>query len=419
MKKFISIILSVTFAFAACFPVAASEHSQYDTQYGDFWISYPNDYSVKITDYTGDDTDVVIPDEIDGYPVTVIGKRAFWKNENIRSLKLPSAIEKLESEAFNKCTNLTEIIIPKSLIKSDSPFNGSGIITATIEDGTTKIPANLFWGCKKLENVSIPNTVTEIDDGAFTDCVSLRQIKLPDNLDTLFGAFSSCDNLESVTIPKSLKKVVDSPFAWSGVKKVVFEDGMTTIPDEIFYCADELIEVSIPETVTMLGSHSFAHCYALEQITLPKNLKEIGYACFSNCSSLKSIVLPNTLESIDGLAFDWCKSLRELTVPASVTSMGDGIFINIGEDFVMSCYVGSVAYNYALKNNIKINRIKEYVLGDINLDGTVNVSDATLLQKYIADIETLADEQTAVSDVNGDGTINVYDVTGIQKIAVA
>ena len=72
-----------------------------------------------------------------------------------------------------------------------------------------------------------------------------------------------------------------------------------------------------------------------------------------------------------------------------------------------------------IKNNIKINRIKEYVLGDINLDGTVNVSDATLLQKYIADIETLADEQTAVSDVNGDGTINVYDVTGIQKIAVA
>lgn len=421
MKKIFSVFMTVVFALSAvaCLPASAYSHTEYDSEYNGFWISNPTDYSVKIVDYTGYETDIVIPDEIYGQKVTAIGRMAFWHNENITSVKLPSCLEEIEESAFNSCVNLTEIEIPKSLKKCNAPFNGSGIVTATIEDGATEIPDDLFCGCKKLENVSIPDTVTKIGDNVFTGCSALEELKLPSNLTTLMGAFTGCSGLKSITIPKSLNHVVNSPFSWSGLESAVLEDGMTTVPDELFYCADKLTDVVIPETVTTINRHAFSHCSSLETISLPSNLKILGNSVFRNCRSLNSITIPNTLESIGDTAFEYCTSLRTITIPASVTSMGNGIFINIGENFVIWCYRGSVAYDYALKNNIKFGVIKEYKSGDVNLDGTVNVSDATLLQKYIADIETLSDEQSKVSDVNGDGTISVYDVTEIQKIAVS
>lgn len=114
----------------------------------------------------------------------------------------------------------------------------------------------------------------------------------PVDFDDLLLCFST--DLVSVTIPK----------------------GATTIGHEnyggTFEGCSSLTNVSIPDTVTMIGFQAFKHCTALTQITLPQGLTEIGYEAFAYCKSLSSINFPTTLTSISDRAFDMCDSLTDI-----------------------------------------------------------------------------------------------------------
>lgn len=90
--------------------------------------------------------------------------------------------------------------------------------------------------------------------------------------------------------------------------------------------SDKVIEVTIPDTVTVIGDLAFANCANLTKVTLPKNLVKLGDSAFSGCRSLSGIVLPDTLESIGGGCFSYCLNVEELIIPKSVTSIGSDAF---------------------------------------------------------------------------------------------
>ena len=145
-------------------------------------------------------------------------------------------------------------------------------------------------------SIIIPNTISYINKGAFSDC---RMIELtlpfigaskdePSNFGYLFGADSVSENR---VVPTSLKKV-----------EII--DGVEYLNDEAFMNCSAITQIILPSTVEVLGSKCFYGCTALEEVVLPSNLKKIGIASFGLCNALESIVIPESVDEIGVYALD-------------------------------------------------------------------------------------------------------------------
>ena len=170
LKKLLSsaLALALVFGTAAVLPEGAVTVGTAITasaeDHGDFSYQDQGNGTVYIVEYKGNDPEVNIPDTIDGKPVTSIG-----------------------IYAFNNCTVVTSVMIPKSVFCiSDNAFAGCTSLTGiTIPDSVTVIGNNAFYNCKKLKSIAIPDSVTSIGDGAFQDCTSLESVALSKSITRL------------------------------------------------------------------------------------------------------------------------------------------------------------------------------------------------------------------------------------------
>ena len=112
----------------------------------------------------------------------------------------------------------------------------------------------------------------------------------------------------------------------SKVKKIVIEDGVTSIGNDAFYNCTSLTSITIPNSVTSIGAYAFSNCSSLTNITIPNSVTSIENYAFRNCSSLTSITIPDSVTSIGTATFYGCKNLTSITIPDSVTSIGESAF---------------------------------------------------------------------------------------------
>ena len=110
------------------------------------------------------------------------------------------------------------------------------------------------------------------------------------------------------------------------IKKVVIEDGVTTIGSYAFDHCSSLTSVTIPNSVTWIGEHAFWECNNLTSITIPNSVTTIGNSAFLQCKNLTSITISNSVTSIGKSAFAECSGLTSITIPNSVTIIGDAAF---------------------------------------------------------------------------------------------
>ena len=209
--------------------------------------------------------------------VTSIGECAFETiNDDLSMLtqiSLPNTLKKIGFRAFAG-TNIQEIDIPNSVTEiSNYAFQDSALTSVTWPKGTKVLETSVFERCENLVEVVLPEGVTEIG----------------------FAAFRSCRNLSSVTIPSTLK----------------------VIEDHAFEACQALQVVSLPDSVTTLESSVFENCTNLEVVYLPLNLTTIRFALFRDCYSLQAVVLPAKLTTIEANAFSDCDSLVELYFPGT------------------------------------------------------------------------------------------------------
>ncbi len=134
------------------------------------------DEEIKITGYVGLSETVVIPEIIDGCPVTVIGEEAFANDNSIKSITIPSTVYKIEKKAFFYCTNLTEAYLSLAPIASiQGHFYFLKGYPAVIEGA--------FCGCTSLKTVIIESGISlNMDLGVFNNCPKLESIVLPKNI---------------------------------------------------------------------------------------------------------------------------------------------------------------------------------------------------------------------------------------------
>ena len=167
----------------------------YDTTIG----NEENPNTAKVTGFTGDPVDVVIPSTVMigtiEYNVTSIGNSAFSECSSLTSIEIPNSVTSIGNSAFSDCYSLTSVTIPDGVtsIGCDTFSYCYGLTSVTIPDGVTSIGEYAFYICYRLTSVTIPEGVTSIGDYAFSDCYSLTSVAIPESVTFIgFKAFSTC-----------------------------------------------------------------------------------------------------------------------------------------------------------------------------------------------------------------------------------
>ena len=145
--------------------------------------------------------ELVIPDTIEGNPVTSIGDGSFYLCLGLTHITIPDSITYIGEQAFRLCRSLTSITIPDSVISiGRGAFALCGLTAITIPDAVTSIGDETFANCSSLTSITIPDSVTSIGDQAFRDCSSLTSITIPDSVTSIGDqAFEDCRSLTRIT----------------------------------------------------------------------------------------------------------------------------------------------------------------------------------------------------------------------------
>ena len=292
-----------------------------------------------------------------GSGVKEIGYRAFNRCAKLKDFNLPANIETLGELCFQG-TAVESIDIPVTLTTAEVPWNnvdigpfnnceklktvnfaadisdlpanllaGSGVENVTLPNMITRVPASFFANCKSLTSVTIPDSVTSIDDHAFKGCTALETIKLPSGLTTLGELAFSTSGLTSVTIPKALKTAL-AP--WNNVERgpfyrcdsltdVTLENGITTVPAQLFAGSAAMEQIVIPKTVITIGELAFAGT-GLTSVEIPNSVTTIDEKAFMNCGALTKVTLSKNLKSLGGRAFE-NTSISEIAIPKSLETV--------------------------------------------------------------------------------------------------
>lgn len=246
--------------------------------------------------------EVTIPETIEGYEVTAIGRDAFSDCTEITSIVMPDSVTEIGSYAFSGCTSLSKIILPK---------------------GLKEIAVGIFCNCSALESISVPEGVTVIGDFAFTNCSDLKQVNLPSGLITI-GSYRHSEGAS-------------------------------------FEGCSSLKEITIPDSVIMIENASFSGCSSLKEITIPDSVKVIGYATFSECTNLESVTIGSGVEQLDVDAFFKysnapvsCRRLANITVsPENKTySSVDGVLFNKDKSELLAYPIGNKRSSYTIPDGV-------------------------------------------------------------------
>lgn len=230
--------------------------------------------------------------------VRIIADGAFARCTSLTDIVLSEGLIALERNSFQNCTSLTSVSLP-STVQGLSGFEGCTALTEVeLNQGLISISANAFLSCLNLSSINFgQSTVEGISERAFSDCIALVEVILPERLRILgFGAFAGCRSLERVSVPSTLE----------------------TIPGGVFENCSSLVDVYLSEgLLKSIERRAFANCTSIAAIALPKSIQRIGSEAFVGCVSLLGVQLPSMASGlfIEGRAFASCSSLVNIRTP--------------------------------------------------------------------------------------------------------
>jgi len=293
-----------------------------------------------------------------------------WYRCTVGKVVIEDGVTSIGDYAFNGCISLTNVTIPNSVTSIGyCAFSScSSLTNVEIKGDVTSIGNCAFCDCSSLTNVEIKRNVTSIGNCAFQECSRLSEVHYGGSTSPKCGTnvFSYCHSFTNVTTTTNyegdkfcddlvtngkcganVSYTVDSdgvltifgsgamtnysasshdPWYGSGIKKVVIEDGVTSIGDYAFNGCISLTNVTIPNSVTLIGNRAFFNCGSLTNVTIPNSVTSIGGYAFSRCSSLTNVTIPNSVTSIGNYAFFGCSSLTNVEIKGNVTSIGGYAF---------------------------------------------------------------------------------------------
>ena len=269
--------------------------------------------------------------------VTSIGDFAFFYCSSLTSIEIPSSVTSIGNYAFRDCSSLASIEIPSSVTSiGDSAFDScTGLTSITIPKSVTSIGSVVFYQCNKLTvYLEEGSTLTSGQLGVDENKISSYQSWTEDNLTWTLTA----DGTMTISGTGTMMDydIVDSPAAQKkdSVKKVVIEDGVTSIGNGAFKYCSSLTDITIPGSVTSIGDSAFEWCTGLTSIEIPEGVTSIGEFVFFSCYKLTEVFLENGSkltsgnlgvdESIIGTYWNEGDLTWTLTADGTMTISGSG-----------------------------------------------------------------------------------------------
>ena len=363
-------------------------------------VTYPV-YGWEGDDYTKPTGNLIVPEivEYDGndYVVTSIDDNAFRGCDNLLSVNLGNSVRIIGTYAFVGCYSLNSVTIPNSV---------------------TSIGSYAFSGCYTLTTIIIPNSVTFIGERTFAYCQELTSVDIPNSVYYIGSeAFYNCNKLSTISIGNSVKELGSGAFSdtkwysnqsngvlyldgycigYKGSKptgSLVIQDGTKLICDAAFGNCTGITSVTIPNSVTSVGTSAFYGCSNLSTITIGNMIDYIGTSAFTNTSwynqQLDGLLYLNNYclgykgsrptgalsfqegtRVIAGKAFYYCTELTSITIPNSIVSIGYAAFFNcssvVGELIIpnsVTC-IGEAAFNGCRMTSLTIGSSVSVMLFD-------------------------------------------------------
>ena len=253
----------------------------------------------------------------------------------------------IEEGALDKCTNIQQFsvyseednkIIDLTLNnKFAYYFNVDRYVEITVPDGIQKIRADRFKDKKYLVNLTLPNSVKEIEKGAFEGCENLLHINLPKGITKIpAGAFKDCKNLRKLTLPNSVKEIEEGAFeGCENLQEINLPEEITKIPARAFKDCKKILKLNLSKDTNEIQKNEIKDeiegddakdATIAGELILPNSIKEIGESAFEGCENLQEISLPEGITEIPDRAFKNCKYLRTLHLHDKIEQMGDEAF---------------------------------------------------------------------------------------------
>lgn len=217
---------------------------------------------------------------------------------------IPETVTEIDNFAFNRCHNLKKVNIP---------------------NGVTRIGAGAFWACTSLTSITIPDSVTEIGDNPFEYCRDITVVHkgrsydykhIDDLCEVINGNSSGTGTVKTkydfTYVDNNGGGILISNYLGDALELQIPDtiDGkrVTEICDDVCMFRD-FTSVTIPNSVTRIGSNAFSCCMDLSSLTIGNSVTEIGSSAFSSCTNLTSVTIPNSVTKIETAAFADCPSL--------------------------------------------------------------------------------------------------------------
>ena len=322
------------------------------------------------------------------------------KDASVESVFIPSAYGnysvRVDAEAFRNITSLKTVYLGETVTIDGGAFAGSGVDEVVcmgenyrvsngalyyehelvfvladtggdyeVFEGTTAIRAYAFAGNKKLTGVTLPASLTKVENRIFADCDDELKVVLRANVNSGFFPEWNCKGYTGtetylytfadaakengytytvsdekayifeyegsggdIVVPRTLGGypvcgIGGRAFSGTNITSVTVHSGIEYAANEAFAFCQSLVSVEFEGEATTLGAGIFAGCSALKSVILPSALASIPSDAFTGCSSLDNIILPDTLEIIEAYAFHET-AIKEITIPASVISIEEG-----------------------------------------------------------------------------------------------
>ena len=332
--------------------------------------------------------------------VTSVDVRAFIDCTEVKTVSIPLSMYSMGFDAFVSCAKLTDVYYPgdRAAWESIHFANGTG--------NDHLLYANIHFGGQQK---NIPVYDEEIDTAYTIDANGTLRISGTGLMDNFGSGIPIGNRSHKLQLP--YMEIREAPWYKdrAKIKKVIIEEGVTTICANAFYDCGKLTDVSIPNSIYYIDGAAFQYCDSLKKITIPDGV-HIGTAVFLECMNLENIKLPGDLEEIKAFMFYNCTSLETITIPATVKEIGENafggckklksiIFEGTREQW-NQLEIGP--YNTPLTNaDIRFNNRKAS-------GGNQPVPKQKTAQYGVLDVNGWLDGNSNAWDVSGYGTFDVY-----------
>ncbi len=389
-----------------------------------------------------------IPENVNG-----IGKMAFYYCDGLQSITLPQKISTISENTFSYCSSLTSITIPEGVTHiGERAFESCyGLTSVSLPKSITEIGAYAFLGCTKLQELLIPDNVISIGNYAFSGCTGITAVNIPQGVTSIGeGAFYGCSSLNNVTsyieqpfdindivfeginsncllyVPYGCKIAYEAADGWKDFKKIVEivpqPTDISTLADAIYVEVATALKGSYGTMSISMKNTQATSAYSFD-LLLPDGVTVDSYTLSSRHNGHAETM--NRNETTGAYSF------AVLSLQSKEIKESDGVIwtlkLNVADNVEAGDYAVKIQNaKYSLANGstsivlpevVSLLTIEEYIKGDANGDGTVDIADAVCIVNRIVGKATPS-YIDAAADANADGVVDIADAVRIVNLVV-